>query len=435
MSQAPSTDVVTPTSQQPLELVLRVVEGPDFGRELVLKAGTYVVGKDPTSDLALTDSAVSRAHLRVEVRANGVRLKDAGSTNGSFCGGMRFDAVEVGPGASVRVGRSVLKVLPAGTQRPALKPSERAQFGPLVGRSLAMRETFALLERLAATGAHVLIEGETGTGKDLCAQALHEQSGRKGPFVVCDLASVSPSLIESELFGHQKGAFTGATADRAGAFERADGGTIFLDEVGELPLEIQPRLLRALERMEVKRVGGDTYRAVDVRIISATHRDLERACKEGRFREDLFHRLVVTRVSLPPLRERLEDIPLLVDQMLSQLSREPAQLDPQTRAMLADYAWPGNLRELRNVVARAVALGGEAALPPGVAGPPRVSREEANALPFKEAKEKMVESFERDYLAQLLTRCDWNISQASRDAGIARFYLRQLLTKHHLKKP
>jgi two-component system, NtrC family, nitrogen regulation response regulator GlnG len=206
--------------------------------------------------------------------------------------------------------------------------------------------------------------------------------------------------------------------------------------VGELPLEAQPRLLRALERKEVKRVGGDGYRSVDVRVISATHRDLERSCAEGRFREDLFHRLVVTRVSLPPLRERLEDIPLLVDQLLAQLSKVPAQLDPQTRAMLADYAWPGNIRELRNVVARAVALGGEAALPPSVRDSLRpASREDASALPFKEAKEQMVESFERDYLAQLIARCDWNISQASREAGIARFYLRQLLTKHELKKP
>jgi DNA-binding NtrC family response regulator len=293
-----------------------------------------------------------------------------------------------------------------------------------------MREVFTLLERLVASDADVLIQGETGTGKELCAEALHAGSRRAGkPFVVVDLAGLAPALIESELFGHVKGAFTGAQADRAGAFERAQGGTVFLDEVGELPPEVQPRLLRALERRQVKRVGANNYRALDVRVLAATHVDLEASVKAGRFRGDLFHRLAVLRVTLPPLRERPEDIPLLIDTVLSRAGRPPGALSEQTRALLTQYPWPGNVRELRNVVERVVSLG-EEALPDlrtdARSGPVGTALE----LPFKQAKEQLIEGFERDYLRGLLERCEGNISRAAREAGIARMYLRKLLQKH-----
>ena len=264
-------------------------------------------------------------------------------------------------------------MLPA-TEPPPLRPSDETAFGALVGESLAMRQAFALLERAAAGGADVLLQGETGTGKDLAAEALHERGARaRKPFVVCDLAAMAPTLIESELFGHVRGAFTGAVADRAGAFERAHGGTIFLDEVGDLPLELQPRLLRALERRQIKRVGGDRYETVDVRVVAATHRKLTEEVHAGGFREDLYHRLAMVTVVLAALRERLEDLPVLVDTLLKRLG-VPAQRDAfltsTTQLLLRSYDWPGNVRELRNVIERAVKLGTHPTLPARTRPPP-----------------------------------------------------------------
>ncbi|HZI15823.1 MAG TPA: sigma-54 dependent transcriptional regulator, partial [Myxococcus sp.] len=280
---------------------------------------------------------------------------------------------------------------------------------------------------------------------DIVARWLHAASNRaSAELVTVNAGAVAETLFESELFGHVKGAFTGANTDRAGAFERAHGGTVFLDEVGELPAEVQPRLLRALERRQVKRVGANDYRTVNVRVVAATHQDLEGSVKAGRFRGDLFHRLAVLRVMLPPLRERPDDIPLLIDTVLSRMGRPPSALSDQTRALLAQYPWPGNVRELRNVVDRVVNLG-EEALPdipdskPG-ANYPKVGEDDdpentvpiALDLPFKDAKERLIEGFERDYLRNLLERCEGNVSRASREAGIDRVYLRKLLRKHGL---
>jgi DNA-binding NtrC family response regulator len=254
--------------------------------------------------------------------------------------------------------------------------------------------------------------------------------------MIVDRAGIAPWKIEWEMFGHVMGAFTGAQSDRAGAFERAAGGTVFLDEVGELPLDLQPRLLRVLERRQVKRVGANDYRTVDMRVVAATHVDLEGAVKANKFRRDLFHRLAVLRVTLPALRERPEDIPLLMDTVLGRMGRPPSALSDQTRALLSQYPWPGNVRELRNVVEQVVNLGEEALpeLPPltGAEHPQGASTAELD-LPFKEAKERLIEGFERDYLKGLLERCEGNISGASREAGIDRVYLRKLLRKHGLE--
>lgn len=430
--RAPSTDVLTGDAEPPLKLRLVVASGPDFGAQLALEEGSYRVGTDPGNHLVLTDSSVSRTHLEIGVLPEGLVVTDNQSTNGSSCDGVAFTRVRVKAGAELRIGRTVLRVLPANAPSPAIAPSARERFGRLTGRSLRMRELFALLERLALADADVLVEGETGTGKELCAEALHRESRRaKRPFEVCDLASSPPALFEAELFGHRKGAFTGATCDRAGVFERAGGGTVFLDELGELPLELQPRLLRVLEAREVKRVGDGAYRRCDVRIISATNRDLQAEVQEGRFRADLFHRLAVTCVVLPPLRERPEDVPLLIDEILRQLGKEPSQLGLETRAMLRSYSWPGNVRELRNVVERVISLG---VLPPlePLPGPPSRSASSEPGLPFKEAKERLIASFERDYLAGLLGRNQGNLSRAAREAGIDRVYLKRLLRKHRL---
>ncbi|WP_224369196.1 sigma 54-interacting transcriptional regulator [Hyalangium versicolor] len=418
-----------------IRLKLVVISGPDVGRSVSLEVGEYRIGSAASCEIALSDKTVSRQHLRLEVREDGVRAVDAGSRNGSYCEQMRFSELEVRVGAVLQVGTTEFKLVPEDSRERVVPPSTRESFGALVGDSRPMRELFTLLERLAAGDADVLVQGETGTGKELCAEAIHQQSPRRqGPFVIVDLAGVAPSLIESELFGHVKGAFTGAQADRAGAFERATGGTVFLDEVGELPLEIQPRLLRVLERRQVKRVGANEYRTVDVRIVAATHVDLEGAVKAGKFRRDLFHRLAVLRVTLPSLRERPDDIPLLVDTVLRRMKKQPGALSDQTRALLAQYPWPGNVRELRNVVEQVVNLGEEALpeMPADSQGPSAGTGAAELELPFKEAKERLVEGFERDYLRSLMERCESNVSRASREAGIDRFYLRKLLKKHGL---
>ncbi|TQF14367.1 FHA domain-containing protein [Myxococcus llanfairpwllgwyngyllgogerychwyrndrobwllllantysiliogogogochensis] len=414
-----------------VKMVLKVLSGPDSGKVHPLKQGVYTVGKAPTCDIVLDDKAVSRQHLRLEVHDEHVVATDLDSHNGSFCERLRFTSLELRPGIVITLGTTELKLIPEDTRERSVLLSSKDRFGALVGNSRKMREAFTLLERLAPGGADVLIQGETGTGKDLCAEAIHQQSPRKkGPFVIVDLAGVPPTLIESELFGHVKGAFTSAQGDRAGAFERAQNGTVFLDEVGELPLELQPRLLRVLERRQVKRVGANDYQTVNMRVVAATHVNLEQAVTQGKFRRDLFHRLAVLRVSLPPLRERPEDIPVLIDHMLQTTGRPPSALSDQTRALLAQYPWPGNVRELRNVVEQVMNLGEEAL--PDLESSSEGSTKVELDLPFKEAKERLIEGFERDYLKNLLERCEGNISRASREADIDRVYLKKLLRKHEL---
>ena len=422
------TDVLTPTTRHaPVALKLVVISrGPDFGRELVLERGTYRVGKGSANELVLADEAVSRTHLLLEVLPHAIRVTDNGSTNGSSCDGVRFTTVEARAGQSFRVGSTDLKLLPLPEARPAMPLSKGDRFGDLIGHSAVMRGLFTMLERIAATDATVLIHGESGTGKELCARSLHRASGRSsGPYVVCDLAAVAPTLFESELFGHLRGSFTNASSDRVGAFEAAHGGTLFLDEIGELPLEIQPRLLRVLESRQVKRVGSSEYRDFDVRIIAATNKNLEEEVAAGRFREDLLYRLSVVEVTLAPLRERREDIPLLIDALLSAMNKPATTLTAETRVMLADYPWPGNVRELRNVVERVISMGSDIALPrDDQRARPDVS------LPFKEAKDRLVASFERDYLVELLRRCDGNVARAARESGLHRVHLHRLLKKY-----
>jgi DNA-binding NtrC family response regulator len=438
---SPSTDILREELVGArLDLKLVVVSGPDYGKELPLREGTYRIGTRPNLDLVLTDVAISREHLHVQVNRTSVLVKDRRSRNGSYCRGMRFEVLEVRPGAVIRIGRSDLQLVPVSEPTP-MRPAETTKFGSLVGESLPMRQAFALLERAASGGADVLLQGETGTGKDLAAEALHELGARaRKPFIVCDLAAMTPTLIESELFGHVRGAFTGAVVERTGAFERADGGTIFLDEVGDLPLDLQPRLLRALERRQIKQVGGDNYETVDVRVVAATHKKLDEEVKEGRFREDLYHRLAMVTVVLPPLRDRLEDIPILVDTVLKRLgvpAKRDAFLTSSTMMLLRGYDWPGNVRELRNTVERAVKLGTQPSLPAKArersADQPAKGMPTSD-LPFKEAKDQLVSAFERDYLADLMRRCNHNVSLAAREAGIARVYLHRLLGKHGLTK-
>jgi len=414
-----------------------VIKGPDRGEQVALSNKPLTFGSAPSCDLVLTDKTVSRRHAMALLEGNEVMVRDLGSTNGSFIQGSRFKEINVGFGAEIKLGRTVIKFLP---DEEAVEPieSELDTFGQLVGRDVKMRRMFALLADIAPNDATVLIEGETGTGKELIAEELHNHSKRdKGPFVVFDCGAVPRELIESALFGHVKGSFTGAHADRKGAFAEANGGTIFLDEIGELPIDMQPSLLRALDKRAVRRVGANQYDKVDVRVVAATNRDLREEVSKKQFREDLYYRLAVIRVHLPPLRERGQDINLLVEHFVKQFSAgRKLVITAEDMQRLKAYSWPGNVRELRNVIERACVLskgeslnlddvlGGEGAAQPSLGI--------RTDLPFKEAKGQLVELFEREYIVDLMKRHKMNLSAAAREAQIDRKHLRELIRKYGL---
>ena len=333
---------------------LLIVSGEGQGREVVIDRDLFRIGAGPQNDLILQDAAASRSHCEIQLRAEGFLLKDLDSTNGTMLHGARVCEVFLTPGTEFQVGTTRLVFCPL--QETVTQPlSARESYGRLNGRSVAMRRVFHLAETYAPTDAAILIQGETGTGKEVLAEAIHEHSKRRSkPFVVIDCGSLAKGVVESELFGHVKGAFTGATVDRIGAFEQAHGGTVFLDEIGELDEELQPKLLRALEKKDVRRLGSNTVRRVDVRIITATNKNLDVEVNAGRFREDLYYRISMLRIELPPLRRRKEDLPLLTRCFLKDLAGDDqpdsvADFD-QTMELFRQYEWPGNVRELRNVV-------------------------------------------------------------------------------------
>ena len=431
------------------------------------------IGAVADNDVVLADDTVSRHHCKIIQADTGYELIDLGSTNGTFVSKVRVREAFLEPGCTIKVGDSKLRFT-AGKEDVAIVPSRETRCGSLIGGNARMREIYAIIEKIAPTGTTVVIEGETGTGKEVVAQTIHSLSPRaRAELVVFDCGAVPPNLIESELFGHEKGSFTGAVMTRQGLFELADGGTLFLDELGELPLDLQPKLLRALEQREVRRVGGAKATKVDVRIIAATNRNLEDEVRAGRFRQDLFYRLSVVKLRLPALRERADDIPLLVQHFLKNGSynRRPdgtqrvRGVSREAMAAIVAYPWPGNVRELVNVVERAVSFSeaetiGTSDLPdyvrdasaapgmapsaprtppargetrPAFAEAPRPGEElMADGVTFKDAKEKWVSSFERDYILSLLKRHNGNISHAARDADIDRKYFRKLMKKYDI---
>ncbi|WP_437515252.1 sigma 54-interacting transcriptional regulator [Sorangium sp. So ce1099] len=321
-----------------------------------LELRPLVIGAGADCDLVLTDPRASRRHCELRMTERGVLLRDLGSKNGTQVRDVRILEAFLPPGVPATVGSSELVVGPAGP--PSVLPLSAADaFGDAVGRSLTMRALFAKLERAAPTDETLLLLGESGTGKEVLARAIHARSRRKdGPFVVVDCGAVAPSLVESELFGHARGAFTGAAAARPGLLEQASGGTLFIDEIGELPLDLQPKLLRAIEGRQIRRLGSNEWVPFDARIVAATHRNLRAKAQDGSFRADLYFRLSVVEVHVPALRERKDDIPLLVERFLA--AREPpralADLPPGALPLLESHDWPGNVRELRNTVARLV---------------------------------------------------------------------------------
>jgi DNA-binding NtrC family response regulator len=417
---------------------LKVLKGPDKGTAVTLEQDEILIGGADGANLRLSDPTVSRNHCVIRLTAKGPLLRDLGSTNGTRIEGVDVREGYVPAGATLTLGHSQVRFEPLdeSVQIP-LADSER--FGRLWGRSTAMRRLFAVAGRVAASDVTVLIQGETGTGKDALTEAIHQASTRAaGPLVVVDCGAVPPNLFESELFGHEKGAFTGADRARAGAFEEADGGTLFLDEIGELPLPLQPKLLRVLEARELRRIGAAQPRKVDVRVIAATNRDLREEVNRGTFRQDLYFRLEVVRLQVPPLRERPEDIPVLAEHF-RQLAKPGAVTAPLSEEMLTSFMahpWPGNVRELRNAVERLTVLD-EMAFAAQTA-PAAASGAEPPVdvqVPFKDGKNALVESFERRYVSAMLEATGGNISEAARRAGIDRVYLLRLMGRYGLRKP
>jgi DNA-binding NtrC family response regulator len=468
---------------------LAVLSGPETGRVVDVDHMPFTVGKGEECDLVLTEPTVSRTHFSIESEQGAFVIRDLSSTNGTWIDQFRIKEAWLRPGTVLRAGSAQLRFEPV-FKAMEIAPASVDRFGSLLGRSVRMRQIFTLLERIAQTEATVVIFGETGTGKSAVAQAIHNNSARKdGPFITVDCGAIAENLIESELFGHEKGAFTGADRLRQGALERARGGTLFIDELVDLRLDLQPRLLRVLEEREVRRVGGNTAIKLDVRIIAASRFDLWREVQEKRFREDLYFRLAVFTLPLPSLRERSEDIPLLASAFAASQKggeRLLARFTPAVVDKLMRHPFYGNVRELRNVIERAIALdtdptemlGPAIGLPPLSAGiepqapgststfapaPPtptapvvraptgptsskvpaavdlgpllqgtRVTLTADCDLPFKEAKEKLLDAFEAAYVARLLTTGD-NVSAIARGAGIDRKHLYTLMKKHQLE--
>jgi transcriptional regulator with GAF, ATPase, and Fis domain len=368
----------------------------------------------------------------------GVEVRDLDSTNGTTLGGYRINSAFTTHGAVIGMGETQLAF--EETSESVREPLSRSRnFGPVLGQSDVMRRLFALAERVAATEATVLLEGETGTGKGLFAGAIHGASPRAAqPFVVVDCGALPRSLIESELFGHEKGAFTGAQSTRVGLFESASGGTVFLDEIGELPVDLQPKLLRVLENREVRRIGSAAPHPVDIRVIAATNRDLRRDVNAGAFRSDLWYRLNTFRLVVPPLRERLEDIPMLVASFHSQMVEDAeAAPAPELIAAMQRGSWPGNVRELRSAVERAIIFDDPGAWSPdfGIESAGGDSPDFDPTVTFRAAKLRAVGRWERTYLEELMRRADGNLSRAARAAKMDRGYLRDLLRRHGVQAP
>ena len=459
---------------------VEVVTGADAGLVRDIETSVIRIGARRGNDVQLTDSKVSGLHCEIRLDDRGYRLRDLDSTNGTYVSQLRINDIYIGPGTQIALGGTRLKFEPLGDS-VEIELSDTDRFGSMIGRSVKMRELFARLEKLARSDTTVLVTGETGAGKELVAEALHDHSPRAtGPFVVLDCGSIPPNLIESELFGHERGAFTGATNSYAGAFERAHEGTVFLDEIGELPLPMQPKLLRVLERKEVRRVGASKSLEVDIRVVAATNRDLGVEVNRGRFREDLYYRLAVVpielpplrgrredmyyrlavaRVHVPPLRERKDDLPLLIEHILATTPNgETASIAQETIDLMMKHDWPGNVRELRNVIERAVLLSeapeDEDALrrtpvaspksEPSITATPSHTATSADAamtvpvdvgIPFKLAKQNVISEFEKRYISRLLAQHDGNISAAARAAGIDRMSIHKMLHRLGLANP
>jgi DNA-binding NtrC family response regulator len=436
MTHVPAGDVFReePTAavawerRQPLPIVVRVSKGTGFPGELRLAEGSFELGAGRDADLVIVDRAVSRRHVRLTLAPEGILVDDLGSHNGTFYLGQRIERATLSPGSRIQLGATTISLDVAGGAVTSTPLPNVSAYGGLLGTSTAMRRLFSLLMRLEGSLVNVLIEGESGTGKELVARAIHERSSvRHGPFIAINCGAMDRALARSELFGHRRGAFSGAVENRVGAFEQANGGTLFLDEIGELPTDVQPVLLRALETGQINRVGDSEERRAKVRVVTATHRQLAMEVASARFREDLWYRLCVVALRVPPLRERRDDIELLVRHICDDVAM--AQPHAEIVAELARRPWPGNVRQLRNEVLAFGALGEL----------PNSDRQEESrtydamlnrfinvGVPYAAQKDALLRRFTELYVDQVLKHTGGNQSEAARVSGMDRSHLNKL---------
>jgi transcriptional regulator with GAF, ATPase, and Fis domain len=423
---------------------LVVVEGPDRGVTFALDGSAptrALIGKSPACHFRLSDPMVSRRHAALDLNEKVLRLTDLHSTNGTFANGIACGDVYLRGGEIVRMGSTALRVDLTQTSSAVAAPNAATRFGRIIGSSPEMRKLYPTMEKLASSDVPIILEGETGTGKELLAEALHESGPRaSGPFVVFDCTAVPPNQAEQVLFGHEAGAAAGSPGARKGVFELAHGGTLFIDEIGDLEMGVQPKLLRAIERSEIQRIGAQGVTKVDVRVIAATRRDLDREVQDGKFRDDLYFRLAVARIELPPLRRRVGDVSVLADHFWREATGGGDPLPEDFLPRFEDYSWPGNVRELQNAVARRVALGvqaedlavrktGEVAAVTGAVPAVRADVIEnvlGLDLPLSAARQKVVDEFERRYVERVLEKHGGNVARAAAASGIARRYFQLL---------
>ena len=410
---------------------LEVVAGADAGKIVELAQPSIMIGRTG-ADLTVNDPKVSGVHCELRLGVDGYRLRDLGSTNGTHVKGVRIVDGFIPPGSTIQIGKSAVVFDPL-DDSVSVPLWHESRLHSLIGGSASMRHLFDLINRFAQSDATVLIQGETGAGKEGVAEAIHLCSPRReGPFVVLDCSAIPEQLFEDQIFGHEHGAFTGAGKATIGVFEAAHGGTLFLDEIGELPLDVQSKLLRAVETRKIRRIGSTKVIACDVRIVAATNRDLAAEVNRGTFRSDLFYRLSVAKLSVPALRERREDLPLLIEHFLRQLhsTHSDPRLPEDFNARAQRHSWPGNVRELRNAVERAVLLPNHPT--GGLEAPPKKEQTFGDVdidVPFKTAKQQLVDEFDRRYLSALLEAHDNNISAAARAAGIERMSIYKMIRR------
>jgi DNA-binding NtrC family response regulator len=425
------TEVLAPGGESVQRFTITILDGPSEGLVRESSGGGCSIGSHLLNDVVIDDPTVSGFHCEIRIDPHeGVRLVDLKSRNGTVVDGVRVREAFLRSGSTLQLGRARVRYDEA-KESEALPLAAATRFGSLVGVSRAMRAAIALFERAAASDVTVLIQGETGTGKGRAAEAIHRASARRdGPFVFIDCGAVPANLLESEFFGHEKGSFTGAEARRVGAFEEANGGTLFLDEIGEMPLDLQPKLLHAIESREIRRVGGNRYQPVNLRVIAATNRDLRAEVNAGRFRSDLYYRLAVVKATMPPLRERPEDIAAVAAELLDQLAvpraAAEALLRPELIAELSRQPWPGNVRELRNHLEARLVL---EPLPPTVTTPTAAT----GLVPYSEARARCLDSFEKQYFDDLMRQFPGKVAQAAQAAGLDRVYLYRLLKRRGIK--
>lgn len=407
-----------------------VAAGPDKGKEFPIENGTIKVGRGGRNDFILSDPSVSSLHLEIESTPSGILVRDMGSTNGTRINGQKIQSTGVEVGSEIQIGQTKLKIL---FEEPT-EPLAPSSLGRLIGQSPKMNDVYRMIRKGAKGEVAVLIQGETGCGKELVAHELHQLSPRaQGPFITLDCSAIPKELIESELFGHEKGAFTTAVSQRKGAFELARGGTVFLDEIGELPIEMQPKLLRVLEERAFKRVGGNEMLRSDFRIVAATNRWLDQEVLQGRFRQDLYFRLYVLPIFLPPLRERKEDIPILVEHFLK---GKEIRVLPATLEKLMAHHWPGNIRELRNVIERGVVMmEGETLKPDDLLFLQPADRQGAE-MPWEDQKglpaSGSLEEIEKQVIQRTLKAKGGDKKAAAQLLGIALSTLYEKLKRHQI---